>query len=116
RTFWRLLGLANIVDGSIWGIAAHIQQPRGAFSRAHPAEFAPIEVNFFFAYKLIEVERWHNRSHGETVRLRDIENVIGGDHGARARHILRHKTGISGNVFAHMGGQQYGRTVAITVL
>src|SRR4030095_10859169 len=73
-----------------------------AFRRADEIEFGPIKSDFFAADQLRVVKRRRRRTESQTVGLSDVVDVIGGDHAARARHVLHQNRRVTGNMFAHV--------------
>jgi hypothetical protein len=66
---------------------------------ADPSKFLPFELDLLASHKLIEVERWLDRADGETIRLGYAIDVIGGNHGSHAGHVLHDDIRIAGNIF-----------------
>ncbi len=63
--------------------------------------FGPIESDFFTADELGVVKRRRRGAERQAVGFGDIVHMIGGDHAARARHVLHQDRGIAGNMFSH---------------
>src|SRR5262249_34680684 len=95
RTSWRFRRFSNIVQSLIRRIAAHINQVAVADRRADPGEFCPVELYFFATGELGVIERRGEHSQRETIWLGDRVNLIGGDHGARARRVNHKDVGVS---------------------
>ena len=58
--------------------------------------------------ELIEVERWLDRTDGETIRLGYAIDVIGGNHGSHAAHVLHDDIRITWNIFRDELGNEAG--------
>jgi hypothetical protein len=82
----------------LYGVAAHVKQMMRYGGVADPGKPLPVELDLFAADQLIEVERGLNRADGEAVRLGYLVDVIGGNHGRHARHVLHDDIGSAGNM------------------
>ena len=99
RTLGWLLGLADILDRFIRSIRAHEQQRPIMFRTADPSVFCPVEFDLFIARELRQIKTGCDGTEGETVRFRDVVNIVRGDHRARTGHVLDDDFWISGDMF-----------------
>src|SRR5688572_1571549 len=104
--FGRLAGFANILDGFVRTIGAHIKLVFALRRRADETVLAPIILDFLASDDLIEIESRSDPSESQGVRLGDTSDIICGDHRAGSRHVLDNKTRIAGNVFRHVLGDE----------
>src|SRR5687768_15413093 len=104
--FGRLAGFANILDGFVQTIGAHIKLVFALRRRADETVLAPIVLDFFASDDLIEIKCRSDPAESKSVRLGDGEDIVGGDHRAGSRHALDNKTRIAGNVFRHVLGDE----------
>jgi len=97
--FGRHVGFADVLDGFVRRVAPHIEQMMRHGGVADPGKFLPVELDFFAADQLIEVERGLDRADSEAVGLRYRVNLIGRNHGSHTRHVLHDDIGRAGNMF-----------------
>src|SRR4249919_946825 len=75
---------------------------------ADPSKLLPFELDLLASDELIEVERWLDRADGETIRLGYAIDVIGGNHGSHAGHVLHDDIRITCNIFRDELGNEAG--------
>jgi len=99
-TLRRLAGAANVFDGLVGRVRAHIEVVFAFNRRADPTEFGPVVLGLFTPDELIEVK---SRSDpGEPIGFGDSVNMIRSDHSASAGHVLDDDRGVAGSVFRHI--------------
>ena len=102
RTFRRLLGLADILDGSIRRIGAHEQQRPIMFGRADPSVLCPVEFDLFIAGELRQIQTWGNGTQGKTIRFCNVVDIVRSNHRPRAGHVLDDDFWISLDMFSEV--------------
>ena len=70
--------------------------------RADPSVFRPVEFDFLIAGELRQIKTGSDGAQSQTVRFRDVVNMVGGDHRSRAGHVLDDDFWISRDMFAHV--------------
>src|SRR5262245_36664728 len=96
------LSFYDVVNGFVLSIGSNKQDGRIAIWRADPIEFLNIEPRFSVTDDLPHVNQLIRHPHRQSIGLRDIVNVIGGNQRSAAWHILNNDFRVTYYVFRHV--------------